>query len=73
MTDEIHWDCGDKNTGEPMARVIMKAGDMAAMPAYCRHQGFQPEALDVAGVGERLAEPGVRDPEGRELEIPVQF
>jgi len=43
MTDEIHWDCGDKNTGKPMARVIMKAGDMAAMPAYCRHQGFSPK------------------------------
>ena len=35
MCDEIHWNCGNKNTGEPMARVIMKAGDMAAMPAYC--------------------------------------
>jgi hypothetical protein len=43
MTDEIHWDCGDKNTGKPMARVIMKAGDMAAMPAYCRHQGYSPK------------------------------
>jgi hypothetical protein len=43
MCDEIHWDCGDKNTAEPMARVIMKAGDMAAMPAYCRHQGFSPK------------------------------
>ena len=28
--------------------------------------GLQPEALDAAGVGERLAEPGLRDPEGRE-------
>jgi hypothetical protein len=43
MCDEIHWNCGDKNTGAPMARVIMKAGDMAAMPAYCRHQGFSPK------------------------------
>jgi len=43
MTDEIHWDCGDKNTGKPLARVIMKAGDMAAMPAYCRHQGYSPK------------------------------
>ena len=43
MCDEIHWDCGDKNTGKPLARVIMKAGDMAAMPAYCRHQGFSPK------------------------------
>lgn len=43
MTDEIHWDCADKNTGKPLARVIMKAGDMAAMPAYCRHQGYSPK------------------------------
>ena len=27
--------------------------------------GLQPQALDAAGVGERLAEPGLRDPEGR--------
>lgn len=43
MCDEIQWDCGDKNTGKPLARVIMKAGDMAAMPAYCRHQGYSPK------------------------------
>ena len=43
MTDEIHWDCADKTTGKPLARVIMKAGDMAAMPAYCRHQGYSPK------------------------------
>jgi hypothetical protein len=43
MCDEIHWDCAHKSTGKPLARVIMKAGDMAAMPAYCRHQGFSPK------------------------------
>ena len=43
MCDEIQWNCGDKNTGAPRARVIMKAGDMAAMPADCRHQGFSPK------------------------------
>jgi hypothetical protein len=43
MCDEIHWDCADKNSGKPLARVIMKAGDMAAMPAYCRHQGYSPK------------------------------
>jgi len=43
MCDEIHWNCDHKETGEPLARVIMKAGDMAAMPAYCRHQGFSPK------------------------------
>lgn len=43
MCDEIHWNCDHKESGEPLARVIMKAGDMAAMPAYCRHQGFSPK------------------------------
>ena len=43
MCDEIQWVSGDKVTGEPRARVIMKAGDMAAMPADCRHQGFSPK------------------------------
>jgi hypothetical protein len=43
MTDEIHWDCAHKESGKPLARVIMKAGDMSAMPAYCRHQGYSPK------------------------------
>lgn len=43
LSDEIHWDCADKRSGKPLARVIMKPGDMAAMPAYCRHQGFSPK------------------------------
>jgi len=43
MCDEIHWNCGDKKTGAPRARVIMKAGDCAAMPADCRHQGYSPK------------------------------
>lgn len=43
MCDEIHWNCADKNTGKPLSRVIMKAGDISAMPAYCRHQGFSPK------------------------------
>jgi hypothetical protein len=43
MCDEIHWDIGTRDTAEPRARVIMKAGDMAAMPADCRHQGFSPK------------------------------
>ena len=43
MTDEIQWDCADRDTGKPLARVLMKAGDMVAMPAYCRHQGYSPK------------------------------
>jgi len=40
LWDEVAWDVGDKNTGTPRARVTMKAGDVAAMPADIRHQGY---------------------------------
>ncbi|MGH7916257.1 MAG: hydroxyquinol 1,2-dioxygenase [Candidatus Binataceae bacterium] len=43
LTDEIHWDVQDRETGAPRARVVMKAGDIAAMPADIRHQGFSPK------------------------------
>ena len=34
------WEVGDRETGRPRARITMKAGDVAAMPADIRHQGF---------------------------------
>ena len=37
--DEIEWEIEDKNSGAPRAKVLMKAGDVAAMPADIRHQG----------------------------------
>ncbi len=40
LSDEIMWNISDKNTGRPRARVLMKAGDVAAMPADIAHQGF---------------------------------
>lgn len=40
FSDEITWDVEDKETGKPRAKVIMKAGDVASMPADIRHQGF---------------------------------
>ena len=43
LSDEINWDIQDKNTGQPRARVTMKAGDVAAMPADIRHQGYSPK------------------------------
>ncbi len=51
--DEICWDVEDRDTGRPRAKVVMKPGDVAAMPADIRHQGYSPEALDAAGLGER--------------------
>ena len=73
MCDEIHWDCADKNTGKPLARVIMKAGDMAAMPAYCRHQGYSPKRSMLL-VWENGSPNLVYEIEkGESPEVPVQF
>lgn len=73
MTDEIHWDCADKNTGKPLARVIMKAGDMAAMPAYCRHQGYSPKRSMLL-VWENGSPTLVYEIEkGESPEVPVRF
>ena len=43
LTDEIHWNIQDKNTGNPRGRIVMKSGDVCAMPADIRHQGFAPK------------------------------
>lgn len=40
LSDEIKWEVEDKATGRPRAKEVMKAGDVAAMPADIRHQGF---------------------------------
>jgi hypothetical protein len=73
MTDEITWNCADKNTGAPMARVVMKAGDMAAMPAYCRHQGFSPKRSMLL-VWENGSPTLVHEiQKGESPEVPVQF
>lgn len=40
LSDEIEWEVSDKETGKPRARVLMKAGDVSAMPADIRHQGY---------------------------------
>lgn len=43
LSDEIHWNIADKESGAPRGRVVMKAGDVCAMPADIRHQGFAPK------------------------------
>ncbi|MBB1595761.1 hydroxyquinol 1,2-dioxygenase [Achromobacter sp. UMC46] len=40
LSDEIVWDVADKDTGAPRARITMRAGDICAMPADIRHQGY---------------------------------
>ena len=43
LSDEIQWDVEDRDTGAKRARVICKAGDVSAMPADIRHQGYSPK------------------------------
>jgi hypothetical protein len=43
LSDEIYWDIEDRDTGAKRAKVIMKPGDVAAMPADIRHQGYAPK------------------------------
>jgi len=43
VTDQIAWDVEDGKTGKPRAKVTMKAGDVAAMPADIRHRGYSPK------------------------------
>jgi hypothetical protein len=43
LSDEIYWDVEDRDTGAKRAKVIMKPGDVSAMPADIRHQGYAPK------------------------------
>ena len=43
LSDEIRWNVDDRDSGAPRAKVIMRAGDVAAMPADIRHRGFSPK------------------------------
>jgi hypothetical protein len=40
LSDELDWNIEDKETGGLRAKVKMRPGDVAAMPADIRHQGF---------------------------------
>ncbi len=40
LSDEIRWDVEDRETGAVRAKVVMRSGDVAAMPADIRHQGY---------------------------------
>lgn len=40
LSDSITWDIEDKETGKPRAKLVMRPGDVASMPADIRHQGY---------------------------------
>ena len=43
ISDEIIWDIEDKATGKPVSKVVMRSGDVSAMPADIRHRGYSPK------------------------------
>jgi hypothetical protein len=43
LSDEIYWEVEDRDTGQIRSKVVMKPGDVAAMPADIRHQGYAPK------------------------------
>lgn len=43
LSDQITWEVEDRDTGAVRSRVVMKAGDVSAMPADIRHQGYSPK------------------------------
>jgi hypothetical protein len=43
LSDQITWEVEDRDTGAVRSRVTMKAGDVSAMPADIRHQGYSPK------------------------------
>jgi hypothetical protein len=40
LSDQIEWQIEDRHSGRPRAKLVMKAGDIAAMPADIKHCGF---------------------------------
>jgi hypothetical protein len=43
LSDTIYWEVEDRDSGAVRSRVTMHAGDVAAMPADIRHQGYAPK------------------------------
>jgi hypothetical protein len=43
LSDEISWVVEDRDTGMARARLLMRPGDVAAMPGDIRHQGYAPK------------------------------
>jgi hypothetical protein len=43
LSDQITWDIEAKETGMPRAKLTMRPGDVACMPADIRHQGYSPK------------------------------
>jgi hypothetical protein len=43
LSDELIWDVEDRDSGAARSKVTMRPGDVSAMPADIRHQGYAPK------------------------------
>jgi hypothetical protein len=73
VSDEIIWDIEDKGTGKPVAKVVMKAGDVAAMPADIRHRGYSPKRSMLIVWENNDNEVAVLHQQGKVPPYPVEF
>jgi hypothetical protein len=73
LSDEIVWEVEDRDTGRPRAKVVMKAGDCAAMPADIRHQGFSPKRSMLLVWENNSAELPGMIARGEAPTVPVRF
>ena len=65
LSDEIIWNVKDKESGDPRAVVTMRAGDVRLHAGRHPPSRLLAQALDAAGVGERLAGDPRDDRQGR--------
>src|SRR5215813_1496774 len=73
LSDEIQWEVEDRDSGAPRANVTMRAGDIAAMPADIRHQGFSPKRSMLLVWENATAELPALYASGKMPPTPVQF
>jgi hypothetical protein len=73
LSDEIRWDVEDRDTGAVRAKVIMRAGDVAAMPADIRHQGYSPKRSMLLVWENASPELPELIASGRAPQVPVEF
>ena len=73
LSDEIRWDVEDRDTGAVRAKVVMRAGDVAAMPADIRHQGYSPKRSMLLVWENASGDLPELIASGRAPQVPVEF
>ena len=73
LSDEIYWNVEDRDTGVARSKVVMRPGDVAAMPADIRHQGYAPKrAMLLVWENADPALPGLIS-SGQLPSVPIEF